>query len=103
MKTSISPVGIFGLTSSGARAFTSPSIRITHSGPHPLDRAEGRAVAVAEHLRHAVMVAQVDEEHPAVVADPMHPARKAHRLPHVRTGQGGTGMAAIAMHGGLSR
>ena len=35
MKTSTSPVGILGFTSSGARAFTSPSMRMHHSDRTP--------------------------------------------------------------------
>ena len=48
---------------------------------HLLDLREGRAVAIRQHLGDAVMVAQVDEEHAAMVAHPVNPARKPHGLP----------------------
>ena len=59
---------------------------------------KGRAVAVGQHLGDAVMVAQVDKQHAAMVAHPVDPARKAHGLAHMGSIQVGTGMAAIGMH-----
>jgi hypothetical protein len=47
MKTSISPVGIFGFTSAGSRAFTSPSMRMHPFRAQLLDLGEDRAVGVA--------------------------------------------------------
>ena len=52
---------------------------------HPLraelfDLLEGRRIRVGDDLGDAVMVAQVDEQHAAMVADAMDPARQAGRL-----------------------
>ena len=42
---------------------------------HPLGRLEGRGpVRMAHHLRQPLAVAQVDEDHAAVVAAPVRPA-----------------------------
>jgi hypothetical protein len=70
-----------------------------HSERTFLDLVKDRAVGIAEHLRHAVVVAQVDEEHAAMVADAVHPARQADGVAHVGFGQLGAGMAAICVHG----
>jgi hypothetical protein len=42
---------------------------------------EDRAVGVGQHLRDAVVVAQVDEQDAAVVAHPVHPPGQTHGLP----------------------
>jgi hypothetical protein len=42
----------------------------------PFRRLEGRRVRVGHHLGEAVMVAQIDEQHAAMVADAVTPARK---------------------------
>ena len=53
-------------------------------------------VRVIDHLHHAVAVAQVDEDHPAVVAATVHPAAKFYCLVYM----GGTQVAAkMAAHG----
>ena len=44
------------------------------------------------------MVAQVDEEHAAMVADAVAPARKPDGLAGIGLAQGATGMRAIAVH-----
>ena len=64
-------------------------------------RLEGGAVAVTEHLRHTVMIAKIDEEHPPVIAHAMDPARKADGLTGVGGAQICAGMAAKGMHGRL--
>src|SRR5262249_35991913 len=51
------------------------------------------------HLGDAVMIAQVDEQHSAVVADAVAPARKPHLLADVICAQGAAGMGAVAVHG----
>ena len=64
---------------------------------------EGRRIRVHHHLRHAVMVAQVDEENAPVVADAMAPAGEADILADVAVTERATGMGTIAMQGhGLS-
>ena len=59
-----------------------------------------RTVGVAQYLRDPIMVAQVDEDHTAMVAAAMHPARQADRFANICGGQGGAGMAAIGVHQG---
>ena len=44
------------------------------------------------------MVAQVDEQHAAVVADAVAPAGQPHMLADVGFAQGAAGMGAITMH-----
>ena len=67
-------------------------------GADLFQRRKGRAVAVAQDLRDAVMVAQVDEQHAAVIAHPMHPAGQTNFLTRIRGAEGGAGMAAIGVH-----
>jgi hypothetical protein len=45
------------------------------------------------------MIAQVDEQQAAVVADAMAPTRKADSLPVLGKPEGAAGVGAIAMHG----
>ena len=66
--------------------------------PHLLQRREGRRVPVAQKLRDPVMVAQVDEQHPAMVAHPVDPAGKPDGFTHMGLVQRGTGVAAIGVH-----
>ena len=40
-----------------------------------LGQLEGRAVGIGHHLGEPIMVAQIDEQHPAVIADAVAPAR----------------------------
>jgi hypothetical protein len=44
------------------------------------------------------MVAQVDEQHAAMVAHAMHPARQADGFADIRLAQIGAGVAAVTMH-----
>jgi hypothetical protein len=44
------------------------------------------------------MVAQVDEQHPAMVADAVAPTGQANRLADITLAQGAAGVGAIAMH-----
>ena len=59
---------------------------------------EGRAVGIGHDLREAVMVAQVDEQHAAMVADAMAPAREPDGLADVLFAERAAGMGAVAMH-----
>ncbi len=54
-------------------------------------RERRRPVRIADHLRQPVAVAQVDEDHAAVVAAPVRPAAQGHRA----ADQGGAQLAAI--------
>ena len=66
--------------------------------PQLFHRCKDGAVGIAQHLCDAVMVAQVDEQDAAMVADAVHPARQANGFALVGLGQVGAGMAAIGMH-----
>src|SRR5262249_57572363 len=56
-------------------------------------------VGVGHHLGDAVMIAQVDEQHSAMVADAVAPAGKPHLLADVICAQDAAGMGAVAVHG----
>ena len=68
-------------------------------GPQLFGILEGRAIRVGHYLRHPVMVAQVDEQQPAVVANAVAPAGQAHILAHIAFAKRAAIMSAVAMHG----
>ena len=89
-------VGILGAGRAAAHLAVDPH--------HPfraqrLGDLEGRAVGIGHHLGQAVMVAQIDEQHAAVVADAMAPAGQPHVLADVAVAERATGMGAVAVHG----
>ena len=59
---------------------------------------EGRAIRIGDHLGEAVMVAQIDKQHPAMVANTMAPARKPDFGADVARAELAAGMGAVAMH-----
>ena len=63
-----------------------------------LGQLEGRAVRVGHHLGQPIMVAQVDEQHAAVIADAVTPAGKPHVFADIALAERAAGMGAIAMH-----
>ena len=67
--------------------------------PQRLSQLEGRTVGITDHLGQAVMVAQVDEQHAAMVANPVAPARQTDILADVAFAQRAAGVGTIAMHG----
>ena len=67
---------------------------------HLLGVLERRAIRIDHDLGHAVVIAQVDEQHAAVVADAVAPAGKPGGFTDVLGAQGAAGVGAIAMHGG---
>ena len=67
-------------------------------GAHRLGELEGGGIGIDHQLRQAVMVAQIDEQQAAMVADAVHPARQPHIIAHVRRRQSGAGVGAIAVH-----
>ena len=67
-------------------------------GAEFLDLLEGRAVRIGHHLGEAIMVAQIDEQHPAMVADAVAPARKPHFFADVALAKRAAGVSPIAMH-----
>ncbi len=88
-------IGIFG----AAR----PPAHLAVDAHHPfraqrLGDLERRAVGIGHHLGEAVMVAQIDEQHAAMVADAMAPARKPDLDADVAVAERAAGMAAVAMH-----
>ena len=60
---------------------------------------KNRAVGVTQDLRHAKMIAQINEQDAAMIAHPVHPAGKPDRLAHVGFVQIGASVAAIGVHG----
>ena len=76
-----------------------PAVDADHRlGPQPFQRREGGRVAVGDHLGDAVVVAQVDEQDAAVIADAMHPARQADLVARVLGSQLAASMRAIGVH-----
>ena len=61
--------------------------------------AKHRAVGVGDDLGNPVMVAQIDEQQPAMVALAVDPARQPHRVPDVGGAQLGAAMSAVGVHG----
>ena len=68
-------------------------------GAQLLRLAEGRRIRIDHALADAVMIAQVDEQNAAVVADAMAPARQADSLPVLGKPEGAAGVGAITVHG----
>ena len=62
---------------------------------------EGRRIRVGHHLGEAVMVAQIDEQQAAMVADAVTPARKPDGGTDLLGAQRAAGMGTIPMHQGL--
>ena len=69
--------------------------RLTHIG----DDGVTLAVDVRDDLRHAVMIAQIDEQHAAMIALAVHPARKTDGLADIGGAELGAVMGAIGVHG----
>ena len=67
-------------------------------GSHLFHFGKHRAIGVAQHLRHAVVIAQIDKQNATVIPDAVHPARKTNSLSNVLRGQCGAGMGAECMH-----
>jgi hypothetical protein len=63
-----------------------------------LGELERARIGIDHALRDAVMVAQVDEQEPAMVADAMAPSRQAHDLADVALTQLPAGVGAITVH-----
>ena len=91
-------VGVLGSGRAGAHLAVEPHDPF---GAQGLGGGEGGRVRINDALGHAVMVAQVDEQHAAVVADAVAPAGEADVLADEGCGGLGAGMGAVAMHGGL--
>src|SRR5690606_26575962 len=57
-----------------------------------------RRIGVAYDLGDAVMIAKIDEQHTAVVALPVDPARQADRLPYIIGPQSGAAVGTVGVH-----
>ncbi len=75
-------------------------MRTTHSERSFSADLEGGAVGVGDDLGQAVVVAQVDEQHAAMVADAVHPARKARNAADIGAAQAAAGGGAITVQAG---
>src|SRR6185369_1161237 len=71
-------------------------------GPQLLGILEGGRIGVNHALRQAVMVAQVDEQHAAMVADAVAPARQPDGLANMALAERAAGMGPVTMHGVLA-
>ena len=60
---------------------------------------EGRRIRIGDALRQAVMVAQIDEQHAAMVANAMAPARQTNRLVDIALAERAAGVGPVTMHG----
>ncbi len=65
---------------------------------HLLGGLEGGAIGVHHDLRHAVMVAQIDEEHAAMVADAVAPAGEPGDGADIGGAKPAAGVGTVAMH-----
>ncbi len=72
-------------------------------GAQRLGNLERGAVGIGHDLRDPVVVAQIDEEQPAVIADAMAPAREPDSLADVRGAERAAVMGPITMHGAWIR
>jgi hypothetical protein len=88
-------VGVFR----ARRALSHLSIDAHHPlGPHGLGEPEGGRVRVGHALRDSVVVAQIDEQDAAVVANAVAPAGEAHGRADIGGAQVAAGMSTITMH-----
>ena len=60
---------------------------------------EGRRIRIGHALRQAVMVAQIDEQHAAMVANPVAPARQPDGLIDIAVAERAAGVGPVTMHG----
>ena len=61
--------------------------------------ARNRVFRLNDKLRQPVMVAQVNEQKPPMVAFPVNPARQADSLVNIAAAQSAASVASIFMHG----
>ncbi len=67
-------------------------------GAQLLGGLEGGRIRIGDDLRQAVVVAEIDEQEAAMVADAVAPAGEPHRLADMQLAQRAASMRAIAMH-----
>ena len=66
---------------------------------HLFDLGKYRAIGIGHDLRDAVMIAQIDEQKPAMIAHAVDPTGKTHGLAYIGFIQIGASMAAVGVHG----
>ena len=96
-RSSISPVASFGFAMPAGRSATLPVTWITYSARSVLlsSMIGGRRIGRIEHdLRHAVAVAQVDEQPAAVVAVAVDPAAEGDFLANMFAAQFAAGVSS---------
>ena len=71
-------------------------------GAERIQRLQRLAPCCGNDLGQAVMVAQIDEQHPAMVADAVNPARDPDGLADMLLAELAAGMGAVAMHRALN-
>jgi hypothetical protein len=59
---------------------------------------ESLRIRVDHTLGHAVVIAQIDEQHAAMIANAMAPARKTNRFAGLRFARVAAAMGAVAVH-----
>ena len=64
----------------------------------PVEDRQRRAVFIRDDLGDAVMIAQIDEQHAAMIALVVHPTRQANGVANIILGQLGAGMGTIGVH-----
>ena len=62
---------------------------------------ERRRIRIGDALRQAIMVAQIDEQHPAMVANTMAPAGQTNALVDIALTERAAGMGPVTMHDDL--
>jgi len=67
--------------------------------PQGIEQLERIRAGAGDKLGQPIMVAQVDEEHPAMIALAVDPARQPHRLADVGGAQLCASMGAVGVHG----
>ncbi len=65
----------------------------------PFGILEGRRIRIDHALREPIVVAQIDEQHSAMVANTMAPARQPNTLADIALTEGAAGVGPVTMHG----
>ena len=85
------------------RGFRSQLDHLAVDPQHPfrarlVGQRESGAVGISYHLGHAIMVAQINEQNPAMVAHAVNPAGKADGLTGIFSAELAAIMGAIGVH-----
>ncbi len=87
----------------GIFAAMRPDAKLAVNAHHPLGAKrlgypKGSDVGINNNLRQSVVIAQIDEQQAAVVADPMHPARQTNFLANLFRAQLAAIVAPVRVH-----